>query len=191
MVKVIHQTSSGGGGGRGKKQEEDQWKEYRTKITQTDKYIDLQAQRVDKAESILEQAGLRINSKGVLVYATDNKNNLMSKLNVQADRIDLVVTGTGKNKKINTAEIVAGINAQKGESYVKIKADKINLSGYVTASQLETVDAKIANLISGTTLAGSIRANQLSGGSFKLNGHSHNNSTITIDGVPFNIVTWS
>ena len=65
------------------------------------------------------------------------------------------------------------------------------ISGKASISQLETVDAKITNLINGTTLAGSIRANQLSAGSFSLGGHSHNNSNITIDGVTYNIVTWT
>ena len=65
-----------------------------------------------------------------------------SKLNVQADRISLVVTGSGANAQVNPASIVAAVNAQTG-SFVQIRANTIDLSGYVTASQLS---AELANI---------------------------------------------
>lgn len=207
VVTFLHNLDStgsgGGGGGGGRKKEEEKWKEYETHITQTDYLIDLNATRVNRANEILEKAGLSINSKGVLIYATDkkNKNLLSSKLNVlsdkittsvknakeglesritqtagsletkitnsenrsksrikqQSDRIDIVVEGTGKDAKVKTASIVAGINDQEG-SFVKISASKINLSGYVTMSDLESTNASISNLINGTTIAQKIKA---------------------------------
>lgn len=196
VVKFIHDMDSkggGGGGGRSRKKDEDEWKEYYTRIEQSDTQISLTATRVDKTEKILEQAGMKLNSKGVLIYAVDKKNDkyLSSKISVLSDKISLVVTGEGKDAKLDVASIVMGINKQKG-SFVLIKASTINLNGYVTAKELGVVDAKITNLTSGQTLAGSIRANHLAASSsFSLKGKAHNNSTITIDGVNFNIVTWS
>lgn len=152
VVSFLHKvesvtTSSGKSGTSVKK-----WKEYETKIDQTDKYIDMYAKRVDKAGNILEQAGLDINSKGVLVYATDTKNMVGAKLNVlsdkietsvanaktefqsrisqEANRISLVVEGTGKNAKIKPASIVASIN--NGSSSLKFSADHIDVDGLVT-----------------------------------------------------------
>ena len=110
------------------------WKEYETKIDQTDKYIDMYARRVDKAGNILEQAGMDINSKGVLIYATDNVNMVGSKIQTEADRISLVVEGTGKNAKIKPASIVASINNSK--STIKIDADHIKIGSGSSAISL-------------------------------------------------------
>ena len=94
----------------------------------------------------------------------------------------------------NFATIINGVTSTyiSGDYiYIGNESATTVISGKASISQLETVDAKITNLINGTTLAGSIRANQLSAGSFSLGGHSHNNSNITIDGVTYNIVTWT
>jgi hypothetical protein len=85
-------------------------------------------------------------------------SGLQSSITQNANKIALVVEddGAGGNR-IKTASIVAGINAQTG-SYVKISADTINLSGYVTASQLNAQKARIDNLISGDTTATWLKA---------------------------------
>lgn len=93
--------------------------------------------------------------------ATTAEGTLSGRITVNADKVALVVTDDGQgNYSTNSAEIVAGINAQTG-SYVKIKADTINLSGYVTASQLSATDAKIDNLMSGDTTAQKIKVANL------------------------------
>lgn len=71
-----------------------------------------------------------------------------SEISVASDKIGLVVSGTTPGSyKIKSAEIVTAIN-DSGSSVI-INADKINLNGYVTASQLQTelanVDAAIAD----------------------------------------------
>lgn len=90
-ITFLHDVDSGGtgggGGGGGAKQQDDVWKEYRTDILKNDYRIHLLAERVNEAEDILQQAGIYIDSNGVLIYATDNENNIGSKLNVLADRI--------------------------------------------------------------------------------------------------------
>ena len=205
--------SGGGGGSRKAKQEG----EFRTAIMANTRDVVLYARKVDDQENILMQAGMTIDPiTGVLIYADDNVNmigskfkaqsdmillevkerkemgdNLSSEIRLQKNMISLVVRQTGEGYEVNSASIVLGINSQTG-SYIKLKADTIDLRGYVTISQLKATDARIDNLINGQTLAGSIRANQLSASSsFSLNGHAHNNSTITIDGVNYHIVTWT
>lgn len=135
---------SGGGGGGGKKKQEDIWKEYRTKFQQTDYYFDLNAARYNRAEQILQQAGLYIDSNGALIYAQDNERNFGSKLKVESDRISLVVEGTGENAKIKPAAIVASIN--NGESTIKISADHIDVDGILEAVALVSKTVRIGNL---------------------------------------------
>ena len=72
-------------------------------------------------------------------------SGLSSRITQTANKVAIVVDD---NNNLKTASIVAGINAQDG-SYVKIAAEKINLSGYVTASSLETTNALISSLRSG------------------------------------------
>ena len=72
-------------------------------------------------------------------------SGLSSRITQTANKVAIVVDD---NNNLKTASIIAGINAQTG-SYVKISAEKINLSGYVTASSLETTNALISSLRSG------------------------------------------
>ena len=76
--------------------------------------------------------------------------SLSSRIDVQANKISLVVTEKNGRYTVNTAQIVAGINGDHG-SYIKLQADTINLSGYVTMSDLAATNATIANLTSGVT----------------------------------------
>lgn len=147
---------SGGGGGGGKKQD-DVWKEFQTHFDMDDKHIALYAQQWKNTEEILREAGLYIDANGVLIYAQDNERMVGSKIQVQADRItaevtratdaesslsgritveadriSLVVDGTGQNAKIKAAEITAAINAQTGQSIVRISADVIDIDGLIT-----------------------------------------------------------
>ena len=184
VVTFLHNLDSkgagGGGGGGAKKKEEEVWKEYRTFTEKTDYRIAAEAQRVDKHNNILEQAGLSINSKGVLIYSTDNKNMIGSRIQTESDRISLVVKGTGKNAKVDPANIVMGINGQSG-SYVKIKAKTIDLQGYVTMSDFSAVNAKIDNLIGGYSAFAKLRAAAINFGGWNLH-------LSTIDGNK--VVTW-
>ena len=151
----------GGGGGGGAKKEEEVWKEYRTHFEQTDYYFDMYAQRVSRAEEVLQQAGLYIDANSVLVYAEDNENNLASKLKVQADRISLIVEGTGENAKINPAAIVLAIN--DAVSQITISADKIDINGIIT--QLATKELSAQGIRVGFANVGSLTASSLTIGS--------------------------
>lgn len=111
--------------------------------------------QADKNGQILKAAGMSITSNGVIQYATDVKNGIASMIQTQADRISLVVTGSGTNAKINPASIVASINADK-TSEIIISADHLDLRGLVTASELQAQKARIDSIFSGFTAAGTI-----------------------------------
>lgn len=235
VLSFLHDVETGGGrgGGSSNRKTDKNKKEYTTRFEQTDKQINLVAERSDKNGKILEQAGMSLNSKGVLIYATNNKNNIASKLNVEAGRIDSLVSKTGVNKlgKSETlysritqtassikAEVSKKVDKTTYEAYVKvtaksieskvsagniastinqtaqsvtIKASKIDLSGYVTASELEATNATITNLTSGTTTAAALKGNNIyATNGLKLGSYWLHNSTITINKVNYNIVTW-
>lgn len=79
---------------------------------------------------------------------TDTKAGVLSsQIQQNANKIGLVVTQSGGQDVINAASIVLGINDQSG-SYVKIKADAIDIDGIVRATE-----ARIDNLITGGTTA--------------------------------------
>ena len=74
-------------------------------------------------------------------------------------------------------------------SSIVISADRIDLSGYVTASQLNAVDAEISNLTSGATTASSLKANLLSASTgFTYQSHSISFKNITINGTTYHLM---
>lgn len=118
----------------------------------------------------------------------DSLNGVNSSITQQADRISLVVEGTGSNAKIKTASIVAGINNQEG-SYIKLQADKINLSGYVTANQLNVTNAKIDNLVNGNTTALKIIVgNLLCNSQMTFKSHGVYWQAVTINGINYHLM---
>lgn len=146
----------GGGGGGAADGQDNQWYEFTTSIQANQYAIDLNATHWTYTNEIFSQAGLSLNSQGVLVYATDNANMWQSRLNVQANRIGLVVEGSGSQASIKAASIVASINGSG--SNVTISADKIVLDGETIATQISGMKASFNNLISGLTLATKISA---------------------------------
>ena len=89
-------------------------------------------------------------------------NYLTGWVTVNYNKVSMVVSETAEGGYVvNSASIVAGINAQDG-SYVKIQASKINLDGYVTASELNATNANIDNLTSGKTTASKLVAGTIS-----------------------------
>lgn len=143
---------SGGGSGDG---QENEWYEFTTEMQANQYQIELNATHWTTTNEILTQAGLSLNADGVLVYATDNANMWQSKLNVEADRISLVVQGSGANASIKAASIVASIN-DSGSS-VTISADKIYLDGSTTIDNLLTGRSAMSALwVNGNANIGSL-----------------------------------
>lgn len=60
---------------------------------------------------------------------SNKETELRSSISQQADRISLVVEGTGNNAHIKPASIVAAINAQTGQSMVLLDADMVKIGG--------------------------------------------------------------
>lgn len=93
-----------------------------------------------------------------------------SSIKVNADSIELKVSKNG---------VISAIN-QTAES-VKISASKINLEGYVTASELSALEANFGNLTSGTTQASHLYTQNLTAtNTVRLMGHTCQWSTIPV-----------
>lgn len=140
-------SGGGGGGGRGQTNREKELSEFETEINANQYQISLRAYQrdMDNVDEILRQAGISINAQGVITYADDNVNMWQSKLNVQSDRIGLVVQGSGANASIKAASIVAAIN--DAGSSVTIDADKIYLNGQTSIESLLTGVAKAQSIL--------------------------------------------
>lgn len=153
--------AGGGSGGSGKKKNKE-WKEYWTDMQMDDKHIELMAAHVDTSDRILEQAGMYLDSEGVLIYAQDNENNIGSHIQVEADRISLVVEGYGDNAHIKPASIVSAIN-DSGDSSIVISADHIELDGDVLAPIIDTMNltAQSIDVYDGEVNCGSVNCGQV------------------------------
>lgn len=93
-----------------------------------------------------------------------------SSIKVNADNIELKVSKNG---------VISAIN-QTAES-VKISASRINLEGYVTASELSALEANFGNLTSGTTQASHLYTQNLTAtNTVRLMGHTCQWSTIPV-----------
>ena len=96
-------------------------------------------------------------------------NNAVARIDVMDEEIDLKVSKNG---------VISAINLSP-ES-IDISATRINLTGYVTVTDLNAVDAKVDNLTSGATTATSLKTNLLSA-STGFNYQSHAVSFKTIE----------
>lgn len=172
IIYINRQTAtraSGGRGGgssgrRGQTTTEQERTEFEVAIQQIGSTLALKAWQNDmtKVEGILRAAGIDIDPiTGVAIYADDLTTNLGSILEVQSDRIGLVVTD-GSNPAIKTASIVTAIN--NSGSSVTIDADKIYLNGETIANSISATNARITNLMSGNTTATKILTNRLDTG---------------------------
>ena len=93
-----------------------------------------------------------------------------------------------KDGKIQAGVIVDSIN----DTTVTIQANRINLSGYTTITAFSAVEGKVTNMTSSTVGVAVLRANAMyATNNFYLYGKRCNRSNITIDGVTYNIVTWT
>lgn len=119
----------------------------------------------------VEMASLKTRIDEISASVTDG-NSAAASLLIQANRITQKVTDIQKetsasfevmadsiNAKVAKGTVISEIN-QTAEA-VKISAQKINLEGYVTASELAALNAQISNLTAGITTASWIRAQNL------------------------------
>jgi phage minor structural protein len=123
--------------------------------------------------------------------AISKENSLSSRISVQADQIGLVVEKKNGKNVVKSASIITAIN-QDGSS-IKLSADKINLSGYVTMSKFTSLDGTVQNLKAGNFTGIGIRCGSLSINSaqFTLGVNVVWKSTIKDgDGNTVNVLKW-
>ena len=95
----------------------------------------------------------------------------------------ITVNAAGIETKVSKNGVISAIN-QTAES-VTIQASKINLSGYVTASQLDATNATISSLRTGSATFSLMNATNA-----RLAGYSLYLGTVTISGTQYNVVRW-
>ena len=111
-----------------------------------------------------QYAAINVNSGNISSLVTKTGVNslgvgetLYSLIQQEAGKISLIVNS---DNTLNSAKIILAINGNEGSS-VEISADKVNLSGYVTASDLAATNAQITNLTSGVTTASHLDATRV------------------------------
>lgn len=129
-------------------------------------------------------------STSIAMAVKSAKDNLQSSIDIEKNRISLVVEGTGANAKIKPAEIVASIN--NGASNIIISADHINLNGYVKATDITAnlISSKIS-LISTITAqaieADSVKIRPVSGMGLVNVATAYNGSSLTRSGNTYTL----
>lgn len=134
-------------------------------------------------------------------YAVDTKKELTASIAVQANRISVVVEGTGSNAKVKPAVIEAAITDSNGylSSNIKISADKIMLDGTTTINQIFTVGSggvyfkRTAYFDSGGTSIVAISGNgiHIGGNAMKIANATANGNVLTITHTDGSVETFS
>lgn len=137
----------GGGRSGGQTKAEAEWSEFQAGIEANNMIISLHAEQVTRSNEIIKQAGMSLDAKGVIIYATDEPNMLQSKIDVQADRIGLVVQGEGDDKSIRAAKITAAINAVTGDTDAIIQADHVYIDAAKTFKLSDVFTADTGKII--------------------------------------------
>lgn len=142
-------------------------------ITQTASSIRSEvASAISGVNSSITQTASQIRSE-----VTSAISGVNSSITQNANKIALVVETKSGNNVIKTASIVTAIN---GDSSVTISADRINLNGYVKATDITSdyINTKIASISDMTT--GNIHAINVAGSDLKLlgaDGQGHETQT--------------
>lgn len=149
-----------------------------SRITQTADQISLEVSERKNADSNLSSR-ITITAREIRQEVTDTENRLSARITVNADNISL---------KVNKNGVISAIN-QTAES-VTIRANRIDLSGYVTASELSTVEGQIISLTSGSATVTWLKAYSMSAAShFSCLGHSVSYWSVkTTNGITINVL---
>lgn len=208
ITKEIANGGGGGGGSGGDTDAEYKLKEFETDIAFNDYQISLKAWQRDldktdenlllayaaigisssQIQSIVTGSGVQLDqygnivtdSNGLPVFAAGS-SQMWSNIQQQAGQIALVVTGTGANAAVNTASIVAAVNA--AGSSVTINADKITLNGQTLVQEISGIEADFTNLTAGTTTATALKATLMEASTFNLGGTGFKSTPISIGSI--------
>ena len=145
-----------------------------SRITQNANSITAEVNRATAAEGNLS-GRITINESNIMqevTRATGAENTLSGRITTEANRISLVVEGTGSNAKIKAAQIVASINEQTGQSIALIEADRVLIGGNTKISDILGVNQSGFMTVSGDIYStGTFHGNGVSispGGSISL-----------------------
>lgn len=198
--KKTNDAAGGGGGGGGNTDpDENKWREFRTTITAYQDGTGMQIRAVQNdiarqdQEIAIQEGRLEVLYDQITAEVTDRRNadaELSGRITVQANQISLVVEKKNGKDVIKAASIVTAIN--NDTSSIVLSADRIDLRGYVTTSQLHATQASIDNLKSGQATATSLRTLNLSvnSGYISLGGSTVYKGSITINGTSYNVLRY-
>ena len=164
----------------------------RSEILQTATFIMMSVEnKEDGLRSEILQTASMIRSS-----VSASNSQLYSAITQTASQIRLEVRNTNSNiyslieqnadgisSKVSKDGVISAIN-QSAES-VDISASKINLSGYVTASSLESTNGLISSLRSGQASFSTVNTS-----SIRLAGYSLYLGSVTINGTTYNVVRY-
>lgn len=157
-------SSRGGGGGRGK-QKDDEIKEFRTRFDMDDYHIGLVSEHADKANNILQAAGLDIDSRtGVVVYHDDVENGVAARLTVNANAI------TQEAYRASLAEGLLGGRITVEADRITEEVNRASIAEGLLSGRITVEAGKITQIVAnvgadGTVTAASICLAINSGGS--------------------------
>ena len=150
------------------------------RISAADAEIKLKADR-----TITDELGKRMSSAEIAIDGANANITLQaSQIDQVEDRIssaEIAIDGANAEiaLKVNKNGVISAINVSS--EAIKIQAAKINLEGYVTASQLSAQSARIDNIIAGNTALRSLTASgAISAGSFS--GDSASFGALSVNG---------
>lgn len=172
-----------------------------TQISNLDNTVSNFDTRITTAESAVTQTATELRSEMSAVSSEivslegdisdlDTKvSGFESSITQTANRISAIVDSVGSNGSVTAASIVAAIN--KAGSSVKISADHVSVSGFVTFSDLSASGSTVINgdnistgtiygiTIEGTEIIGStIEGTEIIGGTIRTSGNSYDEITI-------------
>lgn len=153
-------------------------------------------QKTDEYGAILEQAGMKLDANGLIVYARDNVNNIGSLFTQTKNEIRQYVASADA-----AAEIVARINESTGESEIKLDAQRVYIgnqksttviNGKLNASDVtaEYLNAKISLIARMTTQAidaDSVTIRPVSGMGAVNIATAYNGSSLTLSGNTYKL----
>lgn len=102
---------------------------------------------VNTAGSNLYNSIIQQTATNIHMAVSNAATGIYSAIDVQANRISLVVQGTGENARIRPAQIVAAIN--NGASSITISADHIDIDGLVESLEAKDVMVQHFNAAGG------------------------------------------
>lgn len=158
IVQVKKHYGGGGGSGKTLPEEVSDIRRWATiAVNEAIANINLNAGELDTLSGRMTEVEFDMDGiEGqVLLRATKSELNAVGERVTKAEA-SIKLNTESITLKVSKNGVVSAINQTAEE--VKIQASKINLSGYVTASQLSATNANISNLTSGLTTATALKA---------------------------------